>query len=192
MQLGFVTAVLPELPLAEVLKFAAAERFDCIEVMCWPVGKAERKFAGVTHIDVTEFTRAAGPTMSARWPRSTTSRSRDWATTRTSSRTTRRKRASQTAHLKKVIQGARLLGLNNVNTFIGADHRPQRRRKLRSLSRSLARPDPVCRRSRHPRRHRELPDALYLGRMAGGQEYGVFAGRVAADVRGDPPRATLD
>ena len=28
-----------------------------------------------------------------------------------------------TAHLKKVIQAARLLGLENVNTFIGADHR---------------------------------------------------------------------
>ena len=25
--------------------------------MCWPVGRAERKFAGVTHLDVTRFSR---------------------------------------------------------------------------------------------------------------------------------------
>ena len=57
-QLGFVSAILPELTLEQVLAFAAAERFRCVEVMCWPVGKAERKFAGITHIDVAGFTRA--------------------------------------------------------------------------------------------------------------------------------------
>src|ERR1700722_7431051 len=57
MKLGFVSAILPELDLAEVLSFAAREKFACVEVMCWPVGKAERRFAGVTHIDVDRFTR---------------------------------------------------------------------------------------------------------------------------------------
>src|SRR3954470_234632 len=57
MQLGFVSAILPELSLEEVLRFARDEGFGCIEVMCWPVGKAERRFAGVTHLDVTRFTR---------------------------------------------------------------------------------------------------------------------------------------
>ena len=56
MQLGFVSAILPDLSLEEVLDFAAAEGFDCVEVMCWPKGKAERRYAGVTHIDVTGFT----------------------------------------------------------------------------------------------------------------------------------------
>ena len=55
MELGFVTAILPELSLAEILRFAADEGFDCIEVMCWPKGKAERRYAGVTHIDVGDF-----------------------------------------------------------------------------------------------------------------------------------------
>ncbi len=32
MKLGFVTAILPELNLNQVLEFAAAERFACIEV----------------------------------------------------------------------------------------------------------------------------------------------------------------
>src|SRR5688572_33020472 len=58
MQLGFVTAILPELSFEEVLRFASTEGFDCVEVMCWPVGKAERKYAGVTHINVTDFTAA--------------------------------------------------------------------------------------------------------------------------------------
>ena len=57
MKLGFVTAILPELSLEQVLAFAAAEGFACVEVMCWPIGKAERKYAGVTHINVDGFTR---------------------------------------------------------------------------------------------------------------------------------------
>ena len=58
MQLGFVTAILPELSLAEVAQFAAETGYDCIEVMCWPVSKAERRYAGVTHIDVVGLTAA--------------------------------------------------------------------------------------------------------------------------------------
>ena len=52
MQLGFVSAILPDLTLNEVTDFAAGEGFDCVEVMCWPKGKAERRYAGVTHLDV--------------------------------------------------------------------------------------------------------------------------------------------
>jgi sugar phosphate isomerase/epimerase len=51
MKLGFVTAIVPELSLEQVLTLARDEGFGCIEVMCWPVGKAERKYAGITHID---------------------------------------------------------------------------------------------------------------------------------------------
>lgn len=56
MQLGFVSAILAELSLDEVLSFAAAEGFACVEVMCWPSGTAERKYAGVTHVDVVGLT----------------------------------------------------------------------------------------------------------------------------------------
>src|SRR5205809_3903689 len=55
MKLGFVSAILPELSLVEVAGFAAETGFDCIELMCWPKGKAERRYAGVTHVDVTGF-----------------------------------------------------------------------------------------------------------------------------------------
>lgn len=56
MQLGFVSAILPDLSLEEVFHYAADEGFGCVEVMCWPPGRADRRYAGVTHIDVTNLT----------------------------------------------------------------------------------------------------------------------------------------
>jgi sugar phosphate isomerase/epimerase len=35
-----------------VLAFAGSTGYDCVEVMCWPAGRADRRYAGVTHIDV--------------------------------------------------------------------------------------------------------------------------------------------
>ena len=58
MKLGFVSAILPDLSLGEVAKFAAETGYTCVELMCWPVSKAERRYAGVTHVDVTDFTSA--------------------------------------------------------------------------------------------------------------------------------------
>ncbi len=52
MKLGFVSAILPELSLDEVLAFAAEAGYSSVEVMCWPPGRAERRYAGVTHLDV--------------------------------------------------------------------------------------------------------------------------------------------
>ena len=59
MQIGFVSAVLGDLTFEQVLAFAADEGFACVEVMCWPPGKADRRYAGVTHLDVTSFSDAA-------------------------------------------------------------------------------------------------------------------------------------
>lgn len=55
MQLGFVTAIFPELNLAEVVEFAAHNDYDTIEVMCWPSGGEKRRYAGVSHLDISEF-----------------------------------------------------------------------------------------------------------------------------------------
>ena len=55
MKLGFVSAILPDLSLEDVVKFASEEDFACVELMCWPKGKAERRYAGVTHVDVADF-----------------------------------------------------------------------------------------------------------------------------------------
>src|SRR3974390_380390 len=55
MQLGFVIAICPDFSLDEVLAFAADEGFACVELMCWPPGAADRRYAGVTHLDVSAF-----------------------------------------------------------------------------------------------------------------------------------------
>src|SRR5438552_10665494 len=55
MQLGFVSAILGDLSLEQVLTFAREEGFGCVELMCWPAGGAERRYAGVTHLDVANL-----------------------------------------------------------------------------------------------------------------------------------------
>jgi len=120
MKLGFVSAIVPELSLEQVLAFAHAEGFACIEAMCWPVGRAERKFAGVTHVDVTGFTQTGADEVNALCARYGVSLTAlgyypnpldpDPAVAR-----------HCTEHLKKVIVAAEKLGLKNVNTFVGRD-----------------------------------------------------------------------
>ena len=120
MQLGFVSAILPDLSLQEVAAFARTAGYSCVELMCWPPSKAERRYAGVTHLDVTDFT----PTLAKQatelaamhsvsisglgyYP-NPLSPDRDEA-------------ALAVAHLGKVIRASAMLGLTNVNTFIGRD-----------------------------------------------------------------------
>ncbi len=52
--LGFVTAILPDLDFAQVAQLAADIGYQCLEVCCWPPGKATRRYAGITHINVLE------------------------------------------------------------------------------------------------------------------------------------------
>jgi sugar phosphate isomerase/epimerase len=119
MQLGFVTAILPELSFEEVLRFARDEGFDCIEVMCWPVGKAERRFAGVTHLDVTRFTKTqAEDTLALAQTYGVAISALGYYPNPLDPDPTRSKRI--VAHLRQVILAAEKLGLN-VNTFVGRD-----------------------------------------------------------------------
>jgi sugar phosphate isomerase/epimerase len=122
MQLGFVSAILPEYSLDEVLGFAAAEGFTCVEAMCWPPGKAERKYAGVTHVDVTDFTQAKADDIRSRCDRHGVSLSAlgfypnpldpDPAVAEPA-----------VAHLRKLIAATPLLGLDTVTSFVGRDWR---------------------------------------------------------------------
>jgi sugar phosphate isomerase/epimerase len=120
MKLGYVSAILPELSLEEVLRFAAKERFACVEIMCWPVGKAERKYAGITHIDVTGLTNAQADDINALCAKHGVGISGlgYYPNPLDPNPTTAKVAAS---HLKKVIAAAEKLGLKNVNTFVGRD-----------------------------------------------------------------------
>jgi sugar phosphate isomerase/epimerase len=120
MKLGFVTAILPELSLEEVLGFAASSGFSCVEVMCWPKGKAERRYAGVTHIDVTGMNRDAASRISDQVARTGVQISGlgYYPNPLVPDRAEGQVYAD---HLRQVILGAELLGLSVVNTFIGRD-----------------------------------------------------------------------
>jgi sugar phosphate isomerase/epimerase len=119
-QLGFVSAILPQLPLEGVFEFAAAEGFACVELMCWPPGAAERRYAGVTHIDVSHFTdeQAARVTDLARGHGVAISALGYYPNPLDPDG---EHRHFVVEHLKKVIAAAARLGVGVVNTFIGRD-----------------------------------------------------------------------
>ena len=120
MKLGFVSAILPELSLEQVLTFARVNGFACVEAMCWPVGKAERKFAGVTHVDVTTLTRTQADDINALCASTGISLSGlGYYPNPLDPDPAVAKRV--VAHLRKVIVAAEKLGLRNVNTFVGRD-----------------------------------------------------------------------
>jgi sugar phosphate isomerase/epimerase len=118
MQLGFVSAILGDLSLEEVFAFARDEGFACVEVMCWPAGKADRRYAGVCHLDVNNFNAAAVRGLVERsgvaisglgyYPNPLD--------------TDANHRRAVADHLKKVIDAAPQVGVKVVNTFIGRDH----------------------------------------------------------------------
>jgi sugar phosphate isomerase/epimerase len=120
MKLGFTTAILPDLSLEAVAGFAAEADFDCVEVMCWPKGKAERRYAGVTHIDVTDFDDAAAATVQATMADAGVAISALGYYPNALSPDPE-EAAVAVNHIKAVIRAAALLGLDTVNTFIGRD-----------------------------------------------------------------------
>ena len=120
MLLGYVTAILPELSLAEHFAFAAATGYDCLEVMCWPPGKAERRYAGVTHLDVTTLD-AAGTQriMNLQAEHGVTISSLGYYPNPLSADEAAAELAVN--HLYALIDAAATLGINCVTTFVGRD-----------------------------------------------------------------------
>jgi sugar phosphate isomerase/epimerase len=120
MRLGFVSAILPELSLEEVLKYAADEGFGCVEVMCWPPGRADRRYAGVTHLDVSNLTdEQAGQVQE--WVRkySVTISGLGYYPNPLDPDSEHRRVVIE--HLKKVISAGPRINVRQVNTFIGRD-----------------------------------------------------------------------
>src|SRR3954471_11359598 len=120
MQLGFVTAILPDLSLEQTLDFAAETGFDCVELMCWPVGKAERRYAGVTHLDVTDLTQAQAEQTQELASRSGVSISGLGYYPNLLAPDLAEAEVAQ-GHLRQVIAAAGRLGVPVVNTFVGRD-----------------------------------------------------------------------
>jgi sugar phosphate isomerase/epimerase len=56
MKLGILTAPFAETPLADVAAWASVEGFQALEIACWPRSGGEtRRYAGTSHIDVTDL-----------------------------------------------------------------------------------------------------------------------------------------
>ncbi len=120
MKLGFVSAILPEYSLEALVSFAGQEGFSGVELMCWPPGKADRRYAGVTHLDATSL--SAGSVVAVQellgshqiaisglgyYPNPLSS--------------DRAEAEVAISHLRKVIDAASVLEVGLVNTFIGRD-----------------------------------------------------------------------
>ncbi|MBO5200256.1 MAG: sugar phosphate isomerase/epimerase [Clostridia bacterium] len=120
MKLGIVSAIYDGFTFEEMIDHASATGYECVEVACWPQGKAERRYAGVSHIDVDntseeyiayvkDYCAKKNITISslAFYPNTMDG---DLA-----------KRQAAIDHLKKVINMSSLMGVNMVTTFIGRD-----------------------------------------------------------------------
>jgi len=120
MKLGFVSAILDGWNFEEVIDTAAQFGYSCVEVACWPQGNAERRYAGVSHIDVENldddqskhilnYCMNKGVEISslAFYPNPLDPNPEKQHTT--------------IEHLKKVIFASSKLGINLVTTFIGRD-----------------------------------------------------------------------
>jgi sugar phosphate isomerase/epimerase len=120
MQLGFVTAIMPDQNLESVADTAAKIGYDCIEVMCWPKGKADRRYAGITHIDVEGLNKHKADEIAGKLNDKGVSISALGYYPNLLSKDRQHARPAL-AHLKKLIKSAPKLGVSIVNTFIGAE-----------------------------------------------------------------------
>ncbi len=135
MKLGFVSAILPELTREHVFEFAAEAGFSSVELMCWPPGKAERRYAGVTHLDVANFgsddvqrvhdliNRTGVAISGLGYYPNPLSADREEGTV-------------AVTHLHKLIDAAADLGVNVVNSFVGATPRDPSMRTGRAFWKS--------------------------------------------------------
>ena len=120
MKLGFFTAALPGNTLEQAAQWGAESGFQAIEIACWPLEKASRRYAGVTHINVTELDKAQANDIRKMLD--------DYGLTVSSLgyypnplHPEAEHRETVISHLKKVIEAAEMLEVPVVGTFIGKD-----------------------------------------------------------------------
>ena len=122
MKFGFITSILDGWNFDEMMTVASDMGFSCVEVACWPAGGAERRYAGVSHIDVANMT--------DEYARHILDTCREKKVAISSLTyypnpmdADPEKRAAAISHLYKVIDASQKLGVNLVTTFIGRDQR---------------------------------------------------------------------
>ncbi|NLJ49800.1 MAG: TIM barrel protein [Candidatus Atribacteria bacterium] len=119
-KLGFVSAILADFNFEDVIDFASAHGYACVEMLCWPKGKAERRYAGVTHIDVNELDEQKIDSIK-KYVKEKNVEISALGYYPNPLDPDPEKSKFYIEHIKKVIIAAAKLGLKNVNTFIGKD-----------------------------------------------------------------------
>lgn len=118
MKIGFVSSILDGYSFEEVIDFASQHGFKCVELASWKQEKAERRYAGVSHLDAEGLTdekakyildyckdRNVEISSLAYYPNTMDS--------------DLEKRKANIEHLISVIDASAKLGINMVTTFIG-------------------------------------------------------------------------
>ncbi|MFQ7235597.1 MAG: sugar phosphate isomerase/epimerase family protein [Enterococcus hulanensis] len=118
MQLGLVSAILDQSDFYEMIDIVAENGLDCVEVACWPAGKAERRYAGVSHVDTENLTEEQANDYRAYAAEKKVELSAlAYYPNPLDEDLEKRKRVID--HLYTVIDAAKLMKINLVTTFIG-------------------------------------------------------------------------
>jgi sugar phosphate isomerase/epimerase len=120
MKLGFVSAILDDWNFDETIDIASQMGFRCVEVACWPRGKAERRYAGVSHIDVDDLSDTQADAIRKKCADKGIEIS-SLAFYPNPMDADLEKRKATIDHLLKVIDASAKLGVNRVTTFVGRD-----------------------------------------------------------------------
>ncbi|MDL2235136.1 sugar phosphate isomerase/epimerase [Christensenellaceae bacterium OttesenSCG-928-L17] len=132
MKLGFVSAILGDYSFTQMMNTASDMGFQCVEVACWPVGKAERRYAGVSHIDVVNLNDTRASEILAHCKQTNVELSA-LAFYPNLLDADPKKREANSEHLQQVIRASAKLGVNLVTTFIGRDQTKSVEENLASL-----------------------------------------------------------
>jgi len=120
MRLGLMSAALPQMSLEQLAMWTSANGFDMLELACWPVSKAERRYAGVTHIDVTTLTKAKASSIRSLMRKHGLEIS-SLGYYPNPLHPDASHRAMVIEHLKQVIVAAQMIEVPIVGTFVGRD-----------------------------------------------------------------------
>ena len=118
MQLGLVSAILVQSDFYEMIDIVAENGLDCVEVACWPAGKAERRYAGVSHINTENLTKEQAEKYQAYAAEKKVAISA-LAYYPNPLDEDLEKRQLVIDHIYSVIDAAKLMEINLVTTFIG-------------------------------------------------------------------------
>lgn len=118
MKLGLVSAILPDYSFEDLFDYASIVGFEGIEVCCWPKGKAVRRYAGITHIDLDGLTKeketyyldyakksGVGISSLGYYPNALSENKEEASVA--------------IAHIRKLIEASARMGIKMVTTFIG-------------------------------------------------------------------------